>query len=84
MWQFMSPTASQFGLSVSRTVDERKNPAKATDSALTYLAQLHQRFGSWYLAAAAASRAPHDDFPPGRHAPSDGNGRTSRISVTSR
>lgn len=53
MWQFMSPTARQFGLSVSRTVDERKNPAKATDAALTYLAQLHQRFGSWYLAAAA-------------------------------
>ena len=53
MWQFMSPTARQFGLSVSRTVDERKNPAKATDAALTYLTQLHQRFGSWYLAAAA-------------------------------
>jgi membrane-bound lytic murein transglycosylase D len=53
MWQFMSATARQFGLTVGRHVDERKDPAKATDAALTYLAQLHDRFGSWYLAAAA-------------------------------
>jgi membrane-bound lytic murein transglycosylase D len=53
MWQFMSATARQFGLSVGRKVDERKDPAKATDAALTYLEQLHDRFGSWYLAAAA-------------------------------
>jgi membrane-bound lytic murein transglycosylase D len=53
LWQFMSPTARQFGLSVGRKVDERKNPAKSTDAALSYLSQLHKRFGSWYLAAAA-------------------------------
>jgi membrane-bound lytic murein transglycosylase D len=53
MWQFMSATARQFGLTVGRSVDERKDPAKATDAALTYLAKLHDRFGSWYLAAAA-------------------------------
>lgn len=53
MWQFMSATARQFGLSVGSRVDERKDPAKSTDAALTYLAQLHDRFGSWYLAAAA-------------------------------
>ena len=53
MWQFMSATARQFGLTVGRHVDERKDPAKATDAALTYLAKLHDRFGSWYLAAAA-------------------------------
>jgi membrane-bound lytic murein transglycosylase D len=53
LWQFMSPTARQFGLAVGRKVDERKNPAKSTDAALTYLTQLHKRFGSWYLAAAA-------------------------------
>jgi len=34
-------------------VDERKNPARSTDAALAYLEQLHDRFGSWYLAAAA-------------------------------
>lgn len=53
LWQFMSATARQFGLSVGRTIDERKDPAKATDAALAYLDQLHDRFGSWYLAAAA-------------------------------
>jgi membrane-bound lytic murein transglycosylase MltF len=53
MWQFMSATARQFGLSVGSRVDERKDPAKATDAALAYLEQLHKRFGSWYLAAAA-------------------------------
>ncbi len=53
MWQFMSATAREFGLTVTRRTDERKNPAEATDAALTYLGQLHERFGSWYLAAAA-------------------------------
>jgi membrane-bound lytic murein transglycosylase D len=53
MWQFMSATARQFGLTVKGKTDERKNPADATDAALTYLSQLHDRFGSWYLAAAA-------------------------------
>jgi membrane-bound lytic murein transglycosylase D len=53
MWQFMSATARQFGLAVRGKVDERKDPAKATDAALSYLSQLHNRFGSWYLAAAA-------------------------------
>jgi len=53
MWQFMSETAKRFGLTVSQKVDERKNPARATDAAIAYLSQLHDRFGSWYLAAAA-------------------------------
>src|SRR6185503_11070007 len=53
MWQFMSATARQFGLKVRGKVDERKNPARATDAAIAYLEQLHDRFGSWYLAAAA-------------------------------
>jgi membrane-bound lytic murein transglycosylase D len=53
MWQFMSATARQFGLKVRGKVDERKNPVRSTDAALAYLEQLHDRFGSWYLAAAA-------------------------------
>jgi membrane-bound lytic murein transglycosylase D len=53
MWQFMSATAKRFGLKVGKKVDERKNPARATDAAIAYLSHLHDRFGSWYLAAAA-------------------------------
>jgi hypothetical protein len=53
LWQFMAPTAKQYGLKVAGRVDERVNPEKATDAALSYLSDLHDRFGSWYLAAAA-------------------------------
>jgi membrane-bound lytic murein transglycosylase D len=53
MWQFMSATARQLGLTVKGKTDERKNPAESTDAALSYLSDLHDRFGSWYLAAAA-------------------------------
>jgi membrane-bound lytic murein transglycosylase D len=53
MWQFMSATARRFGLTVRGKVDERKDPARSTDAALTYLSKLYDRFGSWYLAAAA-------------------------------
>ena len=53
LWQFVSETARRYGLTVNRKVDERNDPAKATDAALSYLADLYNRFGSWYLAAAA-------------------------------
>jgi hypothetical protein len=53
LWQFMSATARQFGLTVKGKVDERRDPARETDAAVAYLASLHDRLGSWYLAAAA-------------------------------
>lgn len=53
LWQFMAATGRAYGLTVSRRVDERNDPAKATDAALAYLSDLHERFGSWYLAFAA-------------------------------
>jgi membrane-bound lytic murein transglycosylase D len=53
LWQFMTATGREYGLTVSRRVDERKNPARSTDAALEYLSDLYDRFGSWYLAAAA-------------------------------
>jgi len=53
LWQFISETGRRYGLTVNRRVDERNNPGKATDAALSYLSDLYDRFGSWYLAAAA-------------------------------
>jgi len=58
LWQFMASTARHFGLNVGRGADDRTNPSKETDAALTYLAQLHDRFRSWYLAAAAYNAGP--------------------------
>ena len=53
IWQLTPATARLYGLKVTRKVDERRNPAKETDSALDLLEHLYKRFGCWYLAAAA-------------------------------
>lgn len=53
IWQFIAPTGERYGLAIDRAVDERRDPIRATDAALDYLQDLHDRFGSWYLAAAA-------------------------------
>jgi membrane-bound lytic murein transglycosylase D len=53
LWQFIKDTGSRYGLDINRAVDERNDPVKATEAALDYLSDLHRRFGSWYLAAAA-------------------------------
>jgi membrane-bound lytic murein transglycosylase D len=58
LWQFMSPTAMQYGLRVDDYVDERRDPVRATDAALEYVEYLYDRFGSWYLAAAAFNAGP--------------------------
>lgn len=53
LWQFIKDTGKRYGLEVTPYVDERRDPYKATAGALDYLQELYDRFGSWYLAAAA-------------------------------
>jgi membrane-bound lytic murein transglycosylase D len=53
LWQFIAETGRRYGLEVSPEVDERRDPIHSTTAALDYLQELYDRFGSWYLAAAA-------------------------------
>jgi membrane-bound lytic murein transglycosylase D len=53
LWQFISETGQRYGLTIDGYVDERNHPERATGAALDYLQELHDRFDSWYLAAAA-------------------------------
>jgi membrane-bound lytic murein transglycosylase D len=53
IWQLVPETARRYGLFVNETVDDRLDPEGSTEAALSYLAALHERFGSWYLAVAA-------------------------------
>ncbi len=53
IWQFIAATGKRYGLDINRAVDERNDPVKSTEAALSYLGDLYDRFGSWYLAAAA-------------------------------
>lgn len=58
MWQFMSSTARDIGLRVDWWMDERRDPARATDGAIKFLGYLQKQFGSFYLAAAAYNGGP--------------------------
>ncbi|GAB4304010.1 MAG: hypothetical protein Kow0090_19600 [Myxococcota bacterium] len=53
VWQFIEPTAKQYGLRINFWVDERRDPIKATHAAARFLNELYQKFGDWHLAWAA-------------------------------
>ena len=52
-WQFMRQTGRQYGLTINRRIDERRNLFASTGAAIKYFKDLHEEFGSWTLAAAA-------------------------------
>ncbi len=52
-WQFIKPTAERYGLRVNWWIDERRDFKKSTLTAIKYMKDLYQEFGSWYLVAAS-------------------------------
>ncbi|TDQ17205.1 transglycosylase-like protein with SLT domain [Algoriphagus boseongensis] len=52
-WQFMESTAKEYGLEVSKDVDERYHFEKSTRAAVKYLQKAHAKFGDWTAVAAS-------------------------------
>ncbi len=53
MWQFMRATGKEYGLRITATIDERKDPLKATRAAAQLLSDNYKRTQSWPLAITA-------------------------------
>jgi membrane-bound lytic murein transglycosylase D len=59
MWQFMSYTGREHGLTLDWYVDERSDPEKATEAAAKYLKTLGKMFEKdWHLAMASYNGGP--------------------------
>jgi hypothetical protein len=52
-WQFTQSTGRRYGLTINGRTDERRNVFASTRAAIRYFKELHGRFGSWTLVAAA-------------------------------
>jgi membrane-bound lytic murein transglycosylase D len=52
-WQFMRDTGLRYGLTINEHIDERRNLFASTRAAIRFLKDLHEKLGSWTLAAAA-------------------------------
>lgn len=53
LWQFMRPTAKQYGLTINPQYDGRRDVVASTTAALDFLEDLYRRFDDWPLALAA-------------------------------
>lgn len=53
MWQFISATGRRYGLKIDWWLDERRDFSKSTQAAISYMKDLNQQFGSWYLVTAS-------------------------------
>lgn len=55
LWQFMPNSAKHYGLKISRNVDQRSDPARATDAAIKYLKYLKRKFEKTSILLAVAA-----------------------------
>lgn len=53
LWQLLEGTAKDYGLEVSKEIDERYHIEKSTVAACKYLNESHRKFGNWALVAAS-------------------------------
>jgi membrane-bound lytic murein transglycosylase D len=58
LWQFITPTAREWGMRVGWWVDDRRDPEMATDAAIRFLGHLNKKYGHWYLAWSAYNGGP--------------------------
>ncbi len=58
LWQFMYYTGKMYGLEINSFIDERKDPAKSTASAVHFLQDLHKIYDDWLLVIAAYNCGP--------------------------
>jgi hypothetical protein len=52
-WQFLPETGRRYGLTVNEGIDQRRSLTASTKAAAAYFSELHEKFGSWSLTAAA-------------------------------
>lgn len=52
-WQFVSNTASNYGLEINEHIDERYHVEKATEAACKYFKEAYAQFQNWTLVAAS-------------------------------
>lgn len=58
LWQFMYATGKMYKLEINSFVDERRDPIKATESAVRYLKDLYDIYHDWHLVIAAYNCGP--------------------------
>jgi hypothetical protein len=55
-WQILESSGKELGLEISKEVDQRYDPIKATEAACKYLKKAYEKFGNWTLVAASYNR----------------------------
>ncbi|HEY9008535.1 lytic transglycosylase domain-containing protein [Ohtaekwangia sp.] len=55
-WQILESSGKELGLEITKEVDERFDPLKATEAACKYLKKAYSKFGNWSLVAASYNR----------------------------